>query len=128
MKYEFIILTVQDNIGWIRFNRPDKLNAMNTALVSDFEKAIMECEQDENVRVVILTGNEKAFIAGADIEPMSKADVSAGFRLTEHSMKVQERLADLPKPTISAICRCIGFPSSTPQVLMGSAINPARCM
>jgi len=103
VEYETIILSVKGNIAWIRFNRPEKLNAMNLQVIKETERAIAECEEAEEVRALILTGNEKAFIAGADIAPMAKADVSAAFQLTEATIRMQERLADIPKPTIAAI-------------------------
>jgi enoyl-CoA hydratase/carnithine racemase len=103
MEYQTIILTKQDTIAWIRFNRPQKLNAMNAQLLTELESAIIECERDHEVRAIILIGNEKAFIAGADIEPIAKGDVNTGHEVAEFTMKVQERLADLPKPTIAAI-------------------------
>jgi acetyl-CoA acetyltransferase family protein len=52
----------------------------------------------------ITAGNEKAFVAGADIEHMAKGDIRAAYKLTDQNMGVFERLADLPKPTIAAIC------------------------
>jgi len=103
MECQNIIFSIKDNIAWIRFNRPDKLNAMNAQLLGELEKAIIECEQNDDVRAIILTGSEKAFMAGADIVPLAKGDVSSGYGVAEFTMKVQERLADLPKPTIAAI-------------------------
>ena len=103
MEYQNIIFTIKDNIAWIRFNRPEKLNAINTQLLEGLERAIIECETNDEVRAIILTGNEKAFMAGGDIELMAKGNVNTGYKLAEFTMKVQERLADLPKPTIAAI-------------------------
>jgi enoyl-CoA hydratase len=103
MKLEYIILEIEKSTAWIRFNRPSKLNAMNAHILKEIESCLVDCEQNENVRVVVLIGNEKAFIAGADIEPLAKSDVNTGYQAAELTMRVQERLADLPKPTIAAI-------------------------
>jgi len=103
MNDQYIIFTIKDHIAWIRFNRPEKLNAMNASLLGELERAMIECENNDEIRVVILIGNEKAFMAGADIGPMAKADVKTGHQVSEFTMKVQERLANLPKPTIAAI-------------------------
>lgn len=103
MEYQTIIFSTKDNIAWIRFNRPEKLNAMNAQLLAELESVIIECEKNDEVRVVILTGNKKAFIVGADMGPMAKGDVNTAYQIAESTMKVQERLADLPKPTIAAI-------------------------
>jgi enoyl-CoA hydratase/carnithine racemase len=98
-----IIFVIKDNIAWIRFNRPEKLNAINAPLIRELERAIIECEENVEIRVVILIGNEKAFIAGADVGPMAEADINAAIQLVELTNRMQERLADLSKPTIAAI-------------------------
>lgn len=103
MAYQNIIFVIKDHIAWIRFNRPKKLNAMNAQLIRELERAIIECEENVEVRVVILIGNEKAFIAGADVGPMAEADVNTAIQLVELTNRMQERLADLSKPTIAAI-------------------------
>lgn len=117
MEYQTIIFSVENNIAWIRFNRPDKLNAMNAQLISEIERAIAICEQDDEIRVIILTGNEKAFMAGADIGPAATADVKGGYQLGEDTMRMQECLADIPKPTIAAIS---GF-------ALGAGLEVALC-
>ena len=103
MEYKTIIFSVKDGIAWIRFNRPEKLNAMNAQVIAEIENAIVECEGNDEIKAVILIGSEKAFIAGADIEPIADADVNSAFQLVERTTRMQERLADLPKPTIAAI-------------------------
>lgn len=117
MKDDLVLFSVEQNIGWIRFNRPQKLNAMNLELLGELDKVLLECEKREDVRALILTGNEKAFIAGADIQPLAKGDVNTGYQVAEDTMKVQERLADLPKPTIAAIA---GF-------ALGGGLEVALC-
>ena len=103
MEYQTIRFETKDEMAWIQFNRPEKLNAMNSQLLTELEQALIACEENQKIRSIILTGNEKAFIAGADIGPYAKADVSEAHRLGTFTMNVQERLADIPKPTIAAI-------------------------
>lgn len=103
MELKYIRFEKKEGIAWIQFNRPEKLNALNPDVIRDLDRAVAECEADENIRVVVLKGHEKAFIAGADIEHMSKGGIKLAYELTDASMLVQERLADLPKPTIAAI-------------------------
>jgi enoyl-CoA hydratase/carnithine racemase len=98
-----IIFNVEDGIGWVQFNRPDKLNAVNAKVLEELEKVLFRCEQDEKVRVIVLRGNEKAFVAGADIKDMAVGDIKFAYVLTDLTLRVQERLADLPKPTIAAV-------------------------
>ena len=103
MDFKYIDFKKQDGIGWVEFNRPEKLNALNPDILRDLEKAVVYCEEDDCIRVVVLKGSDKAFVAGADIENMAKGDIKSAYELTDLTMRVQERLADLPKPTIAAI-------------------------
>ena len=103
MDLQYILFTTEDGIGRIQFNRPAKLNAVNNDVLMDLEKALDRCLEDEDIRVVILTGNEKAFVAGADVKDMSTGDIRFAYSLTDLTLRVQEKLADLPKPTIAAI-------------------------
>lgn len=103
MDLKYINFKKRDGISWVQFNRPEKLNALNPDVLRDLDKAVDTCEEDDAIKVVVLHGNEKAFVAGADIENMAKGDIKSAFELTDLTMRVQERLADLPKPTIAAI-------------------------
>lgn len=103
MSLEFIRVKSEDGIGWIRFDRPQKLNAVNSNVLKEFETALIQCEEDESINTVVLTGSQKAFVAGADVGDMAQAGIGEAYRLTDLTMRVQERLADLPKPTIASI-------------------------
>lgn len=103
MHLRYIEYNVEEGIAWIKFNRPEKLNALNTGMFRDLEEAIKSCEEDDAVRVVVLTGGEKAFIAGADLDEIAKSDIRLAYEMTDLALRVQERLADLMKPTIAAI-------------------------
>jgi enoyl-CoA hydratase/carnithine racemase len=93
----------EGGIAWAQFNRPEKLNALNPGVVRDLEAVVARCEEDDAVRVLVLTGSEKAFVAGADIGAMAEGGIGIAYQMTDQTMRVQERLADLPKPTIAAI-------------------------
>jgi enoyl-CoA hydratase/carnithine racemase len=103
MDLKYINFREEDGVAWIQFNRPDKLNALNFNVLKDLETAVVRCEEDPAVRVVVIMGHEKAFVAGADIHHMSKGDINFAYDLSDLVLRVQERLSDLPKPTIAAI-------------------------
>ena len=63
MAYETIIVEVEDHICVVTLNRPDALNALNEALLSELSDALEDAQKNEKVRCIILTGSEKAFAA-----------------------------------------------------------------
>lgn len=72
MQYENIVYECADGIATLTFNRPKALNALNAALLREFSQCLEAIDQDENVRVLILTGSgDKAFVAGADISELA---------------------------------------------------------
>ena len=72
MAYETIIVDVSDSVCQITLNRPDAMNALNSQLLGELTDAVVAADQDPEVRVLIITGSEKAFAAGADIKEMSE--------------------------------------------------------
>ena len=66
MTYKTLLVDNSDNICTITLNRPDTLNALNSLLIQDLTTALTQADLDKNIRVVIITGSEKAFAAGAD--------------------------------------------------------------
>ena len=103
MDLKHIDFKVKEGIAWVQFNRPKKLNALNPEVFGELGEVVEHCKGDDSIRVVVLKGNEKAFAAGTDVEDMVGADINAAYKLTDYVMEIQERLADLPKPTIAAV-------------------------
>ncbi len=88
----------------LTLNRPEKLNALNDALVADFHDALDAVEADEGVRVVILRGaGEKAFAAGADIAGYQGRHEKAFMDFQFAGRRLNDRIEALPKPTIAAV-------------------------
>jgi len=79
MAYENIIVETRGRVGLIRLNRPQALNALNRALMSELGQAIAAFEADTNIGCMVITGSEKAFAAGADIKEMADKDFAEAF-------------------------------------------------
>ena len=73
MHFETLIVEVKDSIGIVTINRPDKMNALNAAVMDELKQVFTDLSSNELVSVVIITGNgQKAFVAGADISELNK--------------------------------------------------------
>ena len=101
MSQSYIIVTRQDGYAIVQFNRPDVLNALNMKLMEELVDALESLDKDPGVRCIILTGNEKAFAAGADIKEM--ADASAVEMLTRDQFARWDRIRKIKKPIIAAV-------------------------
>ena len=71
MSYQNILVETKGRVGFIRLNRPQALNALNRALIAELSAAIDAFEADDAIGCLLITGNEKAFAAGADIKEMA---------------------------------------------------------
>jgi enoyl-CoA hydratase len=71
MTYQNIVVETQGRVGIIRLNRPQALNALNKALIAELTQAIEAFDADEKIGCMLITGNDKAFAAGADIKEMA---------------------------------------------------------
>ncbi len=99
MAYENIILEKEDGIAVITFNRPEAMNALNIQTRAEFREAIADVAADEAIRVLILTGNGKAFVAGSDIKEFNKTTPYAAHNI----MRLGEMVEKLEKPVIAAV-------------------------
>lgn len=89
--------------GIIRFARPDQLNAMSTAMVGEIQSALEEFESNRGISAVILTGEGKAFMAGADLKEYATLDAD-GFRAFQRRGRaLYERIERFGKPVIAAV-------------------------
>jgi enoyl-CoA hydratase/carnithine racemase len=88
----------------LTFNRPDKLNALSSAMLATFERRLDEAADDAAVRVVVLAGaGDRAFVAGADIGEYAEQDEPAFAEYQRYSRQLFSRLDAFPKPVIGAI-------------------------
>ncbi|MDO3635271.1 enoyl-CoA hydratase [Mycolicibacterium arseniciresistens] len=77
--YETILVTRDDRVGTITLNRPKALNALNSQVMAEVGAAATELDQDPGIGAIIVTGNEKAFAAGADIKEMATLEFADVF-------------------------------------------------
>lgn len=108
MGYKSILFEMENHVVIITFNRPKVLNALNTEVILELKDAINRCQEDENVKVVILTGaGEKAFVVGQDINELKellKNGSSEKFMKSEKLGQDTFRLVEtMAKPVIAAV-------------------------
>ncbi|KML40880.1 MULTISPECIES: enoyl-CoA hydratase-related protein [Bacillaceae] len=99
--YETIEVSQQGKLGLIVLNRPKVLNAINRTMVSEILAAMEGFEADSTVKAIVLSGNGRAFAAGADIDEMAN-DHAIDFEL-RNQFKDWDRLAMIKKPIIGAV-------------------------
>ena len=103
MTYETIIVEIAEGIATLTLNRPEVLNALNDQVFNELAEAASKLATDPDVRVVIITGGDKVFAAGADITQMASAsavDVATGDKPSHRAFRLIE---NMPKPVIAAI-------------------------
>jgi enoyl-CoA hydratase len=96
-----VLTGTEGHVGIITLNRPDKLNALSQELMKQLVAALEAFDQDENIYVIVLTGNERAFAAGADINDMAEA--TAVQQLKGNQFARWERIGKITKPIIAAV-------------------------
>ena len=104
MNFQNIKFENRNHIGYVTINRPEKLNALNTAVMEDLRSVFTAIRTDKDIRVVLLTGaGEKAFVAGADIAELNKQNTVDAKEYTHKGQSVLDLIENLGKPTIACI-------------------------
>jgi 2-(1,2-epoxy-1,2-dihydrophenyl)acetyl-CoA isomerase len=106
MSYENIILDLNDGIATITLNRPAAFNALNMQLAREFHQAVVACSENDDVRVVVVTGSGKAFCAGGDVKGFCEHIDTFGAHaklLTTELHGAVSRMVRMAKPTITAV-------------------------
>jgi enoyl-CoA hydratase len=102
--YNSIALRIEGPIAHIRLDRPDKLNAINHAMLVELNRALDEAEQNPDVRVVTLAGNGRAFCSGFDLSELQPdSDVEQTRRVLQADFDLILRFWYSPKPTLAAV-------------------------
>ena len=102
--YENILFEKKDGVAYLTLNRPDQLNALNSAVLKELDDALAAIDGDAEIRVLVVRGaGEKALAAGADITEMQSMEAEAGMAFGAFGQKVFAKIEALRQPSIAMI-------------------------
>ena len=99
----FVTYEPQGAVAYLIINRPEALNALNSTVIGDLEQAITEVEKDAELGALIITGEGRSFVAGADIGEQLPLDVAGGRKWGQRGSALMRRIEKLEIPTIAAV-------------------------
>jgi len=102
MSYEFIVVETKGRVGVATLNRPQRMNALNAQLMQELAQALYAFDADDGVGCIVVTGNEKAFAAGADIAAMKDFGYMDAFR-SNYITRDWEHIRNVRKPVLAAV-------------------------
>jgi enoyl-CoA hydratase len=103
MVYENLMLEVKDSVATIKITRPKALNALDTATLDELLEVEKEVDDNDTIRVVIVTGEGKAFVSGGDIREMLALDAVSGVDFSNKGHVALSSLENMKKPVIAAV-------------------------
>ncbi len=104
MLFDTLLYEKENGIGMIDFNRPQNMNAMNNKLIQELDQILGEVASDDDIAVVIITGSERVFSAGADIKEVSNlVSPFDAHQLVTRIQTLFDKIENLPKPVIAAV-------------------------
>ena len=103
MSWSNLLFKKEGNIGILSINRPDALNALNSIVLDELNEAMDVINNDEDVHVIILTGEGRAFVAGADIGEMKNMNPIEARAFAEKGLSLFRKIELLEKPVIAAV-------------------------
>jgi enoyl-CoA hydratase len=105
--YQSILIETHERVGLVRLNRPEARNALNNALMRELMDALEAFDADPGIGAMVVTGDERAFAAGADIKEMAGA--TAVSMITRDHISTFDRIRSIKKPVIAAVSGwCLG--------------------
>ncbi len=102
MSYELIQVERRGRVGLLTLNRPKQMNALNPQLMQELGRALQELDADDGIGAMVITGNEKAFAAGADIAVMKDYSYMDAFK-SNYITRAWELIRSIRKPVIAAV-------------------------
>ena len=105
MSSNSIELKIESGVAYVSLNRPEVFNSFNREMALNLQNQLDHCSKNDEVRVIVLSGNGKAFCAGQDLKEVTNPDEHPGFRkiLEEHYNPIIERIRTIEKPIIAAV-------------------------
>ena len=103
MEFKNLVIEKRDAIGIIKLNRPESLNALNIETLGEIRDAVTSLNNDDEVKVLIFTGEGKGFIAGADIKQMKDMNEDEAREFSSLGQKTFDIIENLDKPVIAAV-------------------------
>jgi enoyl-CoA hydratase/carnithine racemase len=98
-----VLSEIKGSTGWLTLNRPDAMNALNREMTVQLGAQLARLKDDDNVRVVVLTANGRAFCAGADLKSVLKPVEPGEEDMLDIAARVFGQLRHFPKPVIAAV-------------------------
>jgi enoyl-CoA hydratase/3-hydroxyacyl-CoA dehydrogenase len=102
-KLNTLVVKIEEPIGWIILNRPERLNALNQQLLKELNQTLDELEENEKIKVIIITGTGRAFCAGADITEFLTQSPIKSMINSRRIHEIFNKIQFLTKPVIAAI-------------------------
>ncbi|WP_431137171.1 enoyl-CoA hydratase-related protein [Psychroserpens mesophilus] len=105
MSNNSILLKIENKVAYITLNRPEVFNSFNREMALSLQSIMDDCETNEEVRAIVLSGNGKAFCAGQDLKEVTDSKLNPGFKkiLDEHYNPIITRIRNIKKPVIAAV-------------------------
>ncbi|MCB0462500.1 MAG: enoyl-CoA hydratase-related protein [Flavobacteriaceae bacterium] len=100
-----ILLKIENKIAFITLNRPEVFNSFNREMALNLQSILDDCETNNDVRAIVITGGGKAFCAGQDLKEVTSPELNPGFKkiLEEHYNPIILRIRNIEKPIIAAV-------------------------
>ncbi len=103
MAYKYIVTETDEQIGIVKINRPDVLNAVNIETIRELEDAVRRFGEDDTIVVIVITGEGKSFVSGSDISRLAEMDSLAAREYSRVGQRVLSFIENVEKPVIAAV-------------------------
>ncbi len=103
MSYNTVLFAVEDGVATLTFNRPEKLNALSAEMLAEITAVVDQVAKNPEIRVLLMTGQGRAFIAGADISAFLQFDPLAAREFADDAHVLGAKMERLPIPVIACV-------------------------